>query len=1299
MARRILCFALCLALVFSLGVTAAAAEGSDLTALTVEAGEYELGFSMDNMLYGSGSTGPSITTTADWSPEQPSRLWAFDISAATGGEIAQDGPEITVGRVTLTQCEGTPGVFSLAEDSALSEVENAASVPVYLRETGYGSAYLSAELSVTLGGETYSGTARVGFSVREKAPTALRFYAGSALTGQIAEDSTVGWRQLDGGTVYLTKEGGFSDEELRELEIWVDGEIFNNYTVDGDRITLSLPAPDDIYYVNVNCGTDFSGFSVSRLVPCVSFDLPGREGYTAGIVDETGRMALSGSTSTQFTAGEWSEGSPRELIRSFTAEVWKDGSEAGDADITFNRFRLEQLGGESGVFSLEREETVLKKTPAPGESIALYAAKGGTGIAVVYADVTVTMGGESYDTTLVWSAGFEPMPDSALKFYADSALTERLEQGVDYSYYQLPERAVYLTGFSDAAGLEIRSGGQEAGYTLMEDGRSVRIELSDPGYNGRYMLAAYSGMDSASLIIVARPQASTVAVEHGGRTYVAGFILDFNGAILIDENPSAMNGGSTDIDPQPDADWESRDTMEAGIGVRCYDEEGGVYYELDKSSAVKLKVNRYYIETYYGKCEGFEQTFSFAPDRLVTSVENPGSGGVTLYVKPGYDAVAMVYADVTITAGGESWDATVGFGQQIGRVERVSVTRPEGDTVEALNAYLAEIAQSIDEETRYDITLAPGRYEGTIVLPKDFGVSGGMFGEINLIGSSSRTVLESVDLNGGVLFLQGVDFVSGGQESALYNGFAHAQRCSFTGYEIALDATASTIAASFCVFAGNGTAFRLKLEQGFMSSSSSSWAYNTFIDNGTAMQFISFNDIVTPYFFRIRESNFIDNDTDFDLQCPATLYFHSNYFGQRGSRASEDTAAFYAEFYSAMNGGGNLNNLVKKTTPSVRYADRSESKVVTNPRWHNPCELVGVSFSTLPGGGSASSGDGAAAFAAGENYLTIDWDFPTDIPEEDAVELMISAEAFAEATEADRVINIVDENGNVVASWNFGAEAHELEGGFNAAVTVTKSADGKTSVAVQASDEILSALLPTLTVPGARGGVRHDGEGVASDSADGSVSFVAGSSGEYEIGEDIEETKPEEPEEPETPVTPGTPVAPEEPEEPEEPALSFDDVQSGSWFYEYVAYVVENGLMEGLSGTEFAPGGGMTRAMFWAVLGRMDGETITGAQWIETAREWATASGVSDGSSAGELITREQMAAMLYRFAGSPAAGGSLEDYADAGSVSAWAREAMLWAVENGVINGMDGTLSPGGTATRAQAAAMLTRFAGLSPA
>ena len=139
--------------------------------------------------------------------------------------------------------------------------------------------------------------------------------------------------------------------------------------------------------------------------------------------------------------------------------------------------------------------------------------------------------------------------------------------------------------------------------------------------------------------------------------------------------------------------------------------------------------------------------------------------------------------------------------------------------------------------------------------------------------------------------------------------------------------------------------------------------------------------------------------------------------------------------------------------------------------------------------------------------------------------------------------------------------------------------------------------------------------------------------------------------------------------------------------------------MEGLSGTEFAPGGGMTRAMFWAVLGRMDGETITGAQWMETARDWATASGVSDGSSAGALITREQMAAMLYRFAGSPAAGGSLEDYADAGSVSAWAREAMLWAVENGVINGMDGTLSPGGTATRAQAAAMLTRFAGLSPA
>ena len=121
----------------------------------------------------------------------------------------------------------------------------------------------------------------------------------------------------------------------------------------------------------------------------------------------------------------------------------------------------------------------------------------------------------------------------------------------------------------------------------------------------------------------------------------------------------------------------------------------------------------------------------------------------------------------------------------------------------------------------------------------------------------------------------------------------------------------------------------------------------------------------------------------------------------------------------------------------------------------------------------------------------------------------------------------------------------------------------------------------------------------------------------------------------------------------------------------------------------------MTRAMVWTILARIDGEEIFGTSWAEDARAWAMESGVSDGTDPSCLVTREQFAAMLHRYAGEPAVSGSLSAYTDAASVSEWATDAMLWATQNGIITGTTAaTLAPHGTATRAQAAAMLMRFA-----
>ena len=161
-------------------------------------------------------------------------------------------------------------------------------------------------------------------------------------------------------------------------------------------------------------------------------------------------------------------------------------------------------------------------------------------------------------------------------------------------------------------------------------------------------------------------------------------------------------------------------------------------------------------------------------------------------------------------------------------------------------------------------------------------------------------------------------------------------------------------------------------------------------------------------------------------------------------------------------------------------------------------------------------------------------------------------------------------------------------------------------------------------------------------------------------------------------------------------ALPFADVDKGAWYYDAVSYVRANGLMDGTGAKAFEPEANMTRAMFWTVLARIDGETITGESWKTLARAWAVENGISDGSNADALITREQMVTMLYRYAGAPVGGGmAVSEFTDGASVSDYAADAVTWALSEGILAGMGGgTLAPQGTATRAQAAAMLMRFA-----
>ena len=171
--------------------------------------------------------------------------------------------------------------------------------------------------------------------------------------------------------------------------------------------------------------------------------------------------------------------------------------------------------------------------------------------------------------------------------------------------------------------------------------------------------------------------------------------------------------------------------------------------------------------------------------------------------------------------------------------------------------------------------------------------------------------------------------------------------------------------------------------------------------------------------------------------------------------------------------------------------------------------------------------------------------------------------------------------------------------------------------------------------------------------------------------------------------------------------LPFYDVKSDDWFVNDVAYCYKAGLMTGMSQTLFGPNDTTTRAQFATVLYRMAGSPAVTASnpfsdckghWAEKAITWAYQKGVVTGVSSSSFapddrITREQMVTMLFRYSGASAPSGSLS-FTDAYRISAYARPAVIWAVQNNIVSGMpDGSFNPQGYATRAQLAKVLHMY------
>ncbi len=176
------------------------------------------------------------------------------------------------------------------------------------------------------------------------------------------------------------------------------------------------------------------------------------------------------------------------------------------------------------------------------------------------------------------------------------------------------------------------------------------------------------------------------------------------------------------------------------------------------------------------------------------------------------------------------------------------------------------------------------------------------------------------------------------------------------------------------------------------------------------------------------------------------------------------------------------------------------------------------------------------------------------------------------------------------------------------------------------------------------------------------------------------------------------------------PSAKFDDHPVvGDWAHDGIDYAIRNDLMNGVASNRFAPEGSMTRAMLVTVLYRAEGEPsveglknqfqdVADGQWYTKAVIWAADKGIVNGTSETTFdpdanITREQIAAILHRYAGKPETKGDLASFPDAATVSDYAKTAMAWTVEKGIIGGSDGKLDPRSNATRAQVAAILMRY------
>lgn len=487
----------------------------------------------------------------------------------------------------------------------------------------------------------------------------------------------------------------------------------------------------------------------------------------------------------------------------------------------------------------------------------------------------------------------------------------------------------------------------------------------------------------------------------------------------------------------------------ATLVAAARNDEGG--WTVNEDVTASLQVTEWKIVNINGDPE----TFSWSSGGYVDTLTDVSARSIPLYVKPGSVAQSMVEAKVTGTIGGETFTTTITGGLYVYFLAGGTFDCSEYDTVEELNAFLQALADSVDPDTVqgtiYKLKLADATYEGTIILPDEFQD----YNILHLHGAErGKTVIKGgIDLNTArVEELKYIHFVADDRISsddqltrALYgSGIRTMANCSFYGYDIAVDSSDGVInAKGGNVFVNNEMAVLVDLIDAVPNDkmhnlSADEWFDNTFINNTTAVQILSLHEKVSQFYFRISNSNFINNGTDIDARCGGNLYMYRNYFGQyievegirpipgkpgEGKHNGRDELRL--DDLLDANTKKELDKILVYATATATVNDTTN--VFTNPRWlfpvlgwwgfNIPFNDSSFSQTVTPADALMTLADEGGVEEDYVNVMVADWEDGTVILNEEADSLRLDASAFE--SEGEKQIGVLDEDEETLGTWNF----------------------------------------------------------------------------------------------------------------------------------------------------------------------------------------------------------------------------------------------------------------------------------------